>query len=341
MPRLLTDEAVLPGLIFGLHFDGRGRALLLETGADLPPLDAAAGFVWLHVDLVDARLHGSVEAGRLGPPRLAAAIFARDGHQRVVVDGAAVGLVVADRERDFAGVLSDEPTCRLHCVLGQGYLVSGRRHATACAEAARDAALAGLTVTSPARLLELFVGHVVQAMEAGAVRMSEELDAIEDRILDGAGADDTGPLAPIRRRAVRLRRQVAGLGAVFHRLEAETDDDGDALPEAVMTMAARVVQRIDSLDRDMGVLAERSRLLQDEIAGRTAAQTNRQLFTLSILTSLFLPPTLVTGVFGMNSKGLFLADFENGSTIALGIGALSSLAVFLVIRRLGVAGRRG
>ena len=61
---------------------------------------------------------------------------------------------------------------------------------------------------------------------------------------------------------------------------------------------------------------------------------------LSILTALFLPPTLVTGVFGMNTKGLFLGDFENGSTIALGIGALSALSVFLVIRRLGLS-RRG
>ena len=61
--------------------------------------------------------------------------------------------------------------------------------------------------------------------------------------------------------------------------------------------------------------------MQDEIAGRTAAETNRQLFTLSILTALFLPPTLVTGVFGMNTKGLFLGDFEEGSLIALAIGA--------------------
>ena len=75
-------------------------------------------------------------------------------------------------------------------------------------------------------------------------------------------------------------------------------------------------------------------------SGRTAAETNRQLFTLSVLTALFLPPTLVTGVFGMNTKGLFLGEFEDGSAIALGIGALAALAVYGVIRRLGLVTRR-
>ncbi|WP_375409654.1 CorA family divalent cation transporter [uncultured Methylobacterium sp.] len=341
MLRLLTDDAALPGLLFAMCFDRHGVGHPVTSGAELPGLDAEGeGFVWLHVDLIDARVEGLIAQGRLGPSRLAAATFARDGHQRVVTEDSALGLVIADRERDFGGSVSDEPSGRLHCVLGERYLVSGRRHATACAEAARDTVLSGLIATSPARVLELFVGNVVGAIEASALRISEELDAIEDRILDEAGADEIRPLAPIRRQAVRLRRQLAGLGAVFHRLEAETEDEGAALPEAVVAMASRIVQRLDSLDRDMAVLAERSRLLQDEIAGRTAAETNRQLFTLSVLTALFLPATLVTGVFGMNTKGLFLGDFENGSTIALGIGALSALAVFLVIRRLGLS-RRG
>ena len=187
-------------------------------------------------------------------------------------------------------------------------------------------------------MLESSSRSVVGALDASARRASPR-SSTPSRIgcSTRTGADEIRPLAPIRRQAVRLHRQLAGLGAVFHRLEAETEDEGDGSARGGgAPWPPRVVQRLDSLDRDMVVLAERSRLLQDEIAGRTAAETNRQLFTLSILTALFLPPTLVTGVFGMNTKGLFLGDFENGSTLALGIGALSALAVFLVIRRLGL-----
>jgi magnesium transporter/zinc transporter len=339
MPRLLTDEAALPGLLFAMCFDREGGGRLLAPGAEIPGLNIEDGFVWLHVDLIDARIEGLVAEGRLGPPRLAAATFARDAHQRVVIEGVHVGLVIADREREFGGKIGEEPSGRLHCLLGPSYLVSGRRHATAGAEAARDAALSGDRIATPARLLEKFVTGVVETLDASALRFSDALDAIEDRVLDEALSCDPAALAPIRRQAVRLQRQLAGLRAVFHRLEDETEDEDDSLPEAVVAMAGRVVQRLDSLQRDMVALAERSRLLQDEIAARSAAKTSRQLHTLSILTALFLPPTLVTGVFGMNTKGLFLAEFENGSTIALFIGVAAAVAVFTVIRVLGLIRR--
>ncbi|WP_245436295.1 CorA family divalent cation transporter [Methylobacterium sp. V23] len=339
MPRLLSDTAALPCLLFAMVFDAEGRGRLWEGGGLPEPV--AEGFLWLHLDLVDARLDGLIAAGRFGPPALAVATFARDGHQRVVIEGTDLGLVIADRAREFDGRIADEPGGRLHCVLGAQRLVSGRRHATAAAEAARDAVLAGRRVTTPAGLLEIFVAGVAASLDASARRFSDALDAIEDRMLDEDQPDDPRPLAPIRRQAVRQHRQLAGLSAVFHRLEAETEEADDALPDAVVRMAARVVQRLDSLHRDMLVLSERSRLLQDEIAGRTAAETNRQLFTLSILTALFLPPTLVTGVFGMNTKGLFLGEFEDGSLLALLICAVAALAVYGVIRRLGLVKRRG
>ncbi|GJE15647.1 CorA family divalent cation transporter [Methylobacterium marchantiae] len=342
MQHLLIEESSLPGLIFALRFGSDGRGRRIEPGDDLPSLDGAEdGFVWLHIDLVDARTEALITEGRLGPPRLAAATFARDEHQRVVVDGAHAGFVIADRERAFDGSSSEEPNGRLHCVLGPGYLVSGRRHATACAVTARDAVLAGALVPGPAKLLERFVGSTIESLNATVERLSSALDAIEDDMLDEARAEDPRPLGPIRRQSVRSHRQLAGLRAVFHRLEDEAGTEGDQLPEAVAAMAARVVQRLDSLHRDMHVLSERSRLLQDEIAARTTALTNRQLFTLSILTALFLPPTLVTGVFGMNTKGLFFSDSDSGSLIALAIGLAAALAVYLVIRRLGLSGRPG
>ena len=41
--------------------------------------------------------------------------------------------------------------------------------------------------------------------------------------------------------------------------------------------------------------------------------TNRRLFTLSILTSGLLPPTLVTGFFGMNTRDLPFLNTADGT----------------------------
>ena len=52
-------------------------------------------------------------------------------------------------------------------------------------------------------------------------------------------------------------------------------------------------------------------------------ESNRHLHTRSIVTTLLLPPTLVRGIFGMNTKGLPLTDVETGFlwAAALMIGA--------------------
>ena len=75
--------------------------------------------------------------------------------------------------------------------------------------------------------------------------------------------------------------------------------------------AGKLAQRLDGLDHDIVELRERSRLLEEEIHFKMEEESNRHLHTLSIVTTLLLPPTLVTGIFGMNTKGLPLTDDRN------------------------------
>jgi zinc transporter len=57
---------------------------------------------------------------------------------------------------------------------------------------------------------------------------------------------------------------------------------------------------------------------------------------LTILATLILPPTLVSGVFGMNTKGLPFADSEEAFFWAATLMAASALAVYPLMRRVGV-----
>jgi zinc transporter len=265
---------------------------------------------------------------------VAEAAFSQDEHQRVAVDGAYVGGVVADLKRKPGNEAVADNVGRLHFVMGPNFLVSGRRQPVISPEAARAAATDGESIPAPILLLETLVGYAITTIAKGGTRLADELDDIEDRILDNPVRGDRRRLGPIRRDAVRLHRQLLGLRAVFHRLE----DDGvtNGLPPEEIAAAARIAQRLDALDRDMVVVAERSRLFQEELAAQMAEQTNRQLYTLSILTALFLPPTLITGVFGMNTKGLPFAEAENGSILAIGLAFASAVAAYLLIRLLGI-----
>jgi zinc transporter len=63
---------------------------------------------------------------------------------------------------------------------------------------------------------------------------------------------------------------------------------------------------------DLAVLIERIKLIQEEIAAQINEQTNRTLFTLTLVTVLALPINIIAGFFGMNVGGIPFANEPHG-----------------------------
>src|SRR5207245_2617016 len=137
----------------------------------------------------------------------------------------------------------------------------------------------------------------------------------------------------LRRTCVRLHRQLTGLRVLFHRLDQKNTDH---LTPGLRIQAGKLAQRLDGLDHDIVELRERSRLLEEELHFKMEEESNRHLHTLSIVTTMLLPPTLVTGIFGMNTKGLPLTDVESGFLWAALLMVLSSLAAYMIMKRIGI-----
>ncbi|MNZ54182.1 Zinc transport protein ZntB [compost metagenome] len=66
--------------------------------------------------------------------------------------------------------------------------------------------------------------------------------------------------------------------------------------------------------------------MQEEIAANINEQTNRTLFTLTVVTVLALPINIIAGFFGMNVGGIPLADDPQGFWILVAL-----VATFTVI----------
>ena len=79
-------------------------------------------------------------------------------------------------------------------------------------------------------------------------------------------------------------------------------------------------------------MEERARLLQEEIADRLGEATNRTLYLLSIVSAVLLPITLITGVFGMNVRGLPWMDAPHGFTHVLILMSVMVLIALVLIR---------
>ena len=328
-PAAPRELGVVPGLVwaFRIHDDGTADSLPVDQ-----PVEARHdGWLWLHVDLADARVRPWLRGTEL-PGAAVATMLSRDEHQQVHAAPACIHGIFADLVRRIDGTSHD--IGRLHFIMIERLLISGRRHALCAVESVRNAIEGGEhRLPHVAALLELIVEHVAEGMDRAADELETELDAIENYLARNSSDFDRHKLSSIRRTSVRLHRQLSGLRAVFHRIER---DGTDSLRPPLRVAAGKLAQRLDALDREILELRERGRRLQEEAGIVLTQETNRQLHVLSILTALFLPATLVTGVFGMNVKGLPFTDVETGFLSAMTFVLGASLAVYLLLRRIGI-----
>jgi zinc transporter len=155
---------------------------------------------------------------------------------------------------------------------------------------------------------------------------------VEDGLIEDGNsaptADLGGRLGLVRREATRLKRVLTPLSRAFHQ-------DADELPDWAQTDDRDSAERglHDALD-DIAALQDRSRSLQDELTTRLAEETNRRLYIVSIVTTLLMPATFVTGFFGMNTGGLIWSgDGESHGTLyATAICLLAVLVTLLTLR---------
>ena len=328
-PASPRNLGMVPGLVWAFKIRGDGCAEPLPITAPIEaPLD---GWLWLHLNLGDPASGRWLRSLGLPAPALTM-LVSRDRHQQLHVAAECTYGVLADLVRRFDGPSDDIGYLRF--VMTDQLLISGRHNALTAVESAKTSIEhGGRRLSRVAALLELIIEQVVEGIENLAEQLGNELDQIEDELATESERDVRQQLGRVRRTAVKMHRQLTGLRALFHRLER----DGSAhLKPALRIAAGDLAQHLDGLDRVIIELRDRARLLQEDVTLALAEQTNRHVNILSILTTLLLPPTLITGVFGMNVKGLPFADDENAFFWTLAVMLAAAVAVYLLMRRVGI-----
>jgi zinc transporter len=221
----------------------------------------------------------------------------------------------------------------LRFIMTERILVSGRHHALCAVDATRRALEGGRRIESVAALLETIVENVADTIDRVSDRIARSLDEIEEQVLSDDATDLRQKLGRLRRSCVRLHRQLSGLRIVFHRLELKNPE---GLKPALQLRAGRLAQRLDGLDHTIVEMRERSRVLQEELHLKIEEQGNNSLRVLSVLTAILMPPTLITGIFGMNTKGLPFTDLDTAFLWASVLMVLSSFAAYLIMKRIGI-----
>src|SRR5664279_4933778 len=304
-----------PGLVLAFHMHADGRAEELRGGKLPDPSTGDAGWLWLHFNLADKRACQWIGVLATVPAAARALLVAPQDHQQLYATNDCIYGVFSDLVRALEGAV--EQTAHLTFAMTERVVVTGRRQPLQAVEAVRAALGAGRRVANPAGLVEALVERAVSGIDGLLEQLAKQLDQVEDLLLIDSVNDERRSVGRVRRTGVRLHRQIASLHLLLKRFDVSDDI---VLSPAITLNTNHLAQRLDALDQEVVALEARARLLQDEVSARLSEESARNLNALSILTAVFLPATLVTGIFGMNTTDLPFSHGSHGSFLAIVVG---------------------
>ncbi|MGE3877025.1 MAG: CorA family divalent cation transporter [Parvibaculaceae bacterium] len=315
----------VPGFVCAYRFNSDGTARKLdEKDIDAQLTTPAGEWLWLHLNFIDQRCaRWLFRTGRLS----ALAIdFIEHLPSYQTIDSLGTETIgsITELRHDFAG--DTHESCRLHFLLADRLLVTLRAKPVRSVEMIRRQLDAGRSMAAPAQLLLAFFFHYAQGVESVLHDLAAEIELIEDRVLDERVSDERQRAVIVRREAAMLHRQQRNLRRVL----AEASRTNPPFPGDLSELLDLHLH----LHQEFEQIEQRARLFHDEIDAKLAAETNRQLYRLSVLTALFLPPALVAGLFGMNLDGLPWAGAPHGFWLGTASAVLSSVVTWLFLRYL-------
>jgi len=272
-------------------------------------------------------------AGQSGlPPELQALFLASDDQPRALGGSEALVLVLPDFQREFDRD-ETEQIGALRVALRPGLMLTGRHHPLHTPDIFRHRA-AQAEALDAASALGLVLDSLADTLAARTAAALSELLGLEDRILADENVPDTRALVTLRRLTARLHRMALGMHSALFRA-----GDDPAIPPAYREVLTRVVRRLQPIERDVIAAQGQLRLLREELDLQAGQQTNENVYLLSVITALIMPATLVTGFFGMNTGGMPFERGGSGTLLAMILAIISSLATWLLLRRLGLIRR--
>ena len=314
------------GLIcaFQLHENGSSEALSWDLANE--PNRRFEKAVWLHFSLADVRAKKWISSYERIPARAREILLDSDLHIRLEHVEKGFAGILGDLHFDFDG--DPDRLGVIHLFIDESLVVTARLHPLKVVDQLRGELRRGIAVASTLRLVVQFVEDFADTLATVIAGQSDLVDHAEDKILKDRFLRDAGELGGVRRLLARLRRHVNAQRSALSQI---ADRPLAWWVQADAHDLQRAIERLDRIALDLESIQERARLLHEEIAGRTAEATNRNLYIVSLLTAIFLPITLITGIFGMNVGGLPWVDEHTGFLWVFGIMVFTAVTSLILL----------
>lgn len=301
------DKVPSDGILFAWHINQDGTGSEISPDSVTDELLSSGQSIWLHLNFSNTRVMRWLQASKLIPDELAESIHndtGEVGYDAITELEQGALFHLQDFTMDFGqGSKSNNLDFEsFWCYLTPSLLITGRLHPLKTLDRAKDQLIRGrLLPKSVHSLFHQIIDIRSVQLKAAIRRLADRIDSLEEIILSGNDLAADESIGTLRIQCNRIRRHFsAELDALRYMRKrntaAFTHDDLDQLHEHSNELTS-FLEQIDSL-------YIRAKVLQDEQTAHVAELNAKQLQVLSVMTVIFLPMTLISGIMGMNMEDL-------------------------------------
>jgi len=143
--------------------------------------------------------------------------------------------------------------------------------------------------------------QLLKLMDPVLITLNEDTDNIEEQIIENPNYDERDIIVTIRKKAIVFRRHMLPQREVIQNLSLVDLPWLNKMHKRQIQEGYNHVQRyIEDLDS----IRERTQIIKDELTNALSNRMNKKLYVLSLVASIFLPLSFLTGLMGVNIGGI-------------------------------------
>ena len=179
-------------------------------------------------------------------------------------------------------------------------------------------------------LAHAVVSTVVANIEPTVDRLAAVIESIEEEIVDDPQRVHLDVLNRVKRSALRLARYLQPERAALRRI---SDRGADIISGECSYYFDDVAADVEFMEHRVAGVGERATVAFSTYLSVVSIRQNEGVRVLSILAFVFLPLTLLAGVYGMNFENMPELEWEYGYFIVLAIigASLAGMTVWIVL----------
>lgn len=223
---------------------------------------------------------------------------------------------------------------QISLIIGRDYLLSFQERPSQTFEPVRQRLRnphSTLRKGGPDMLAYSLIDAVVDSYFGVIEQLDEQADSLESQLLHKPRPQTLERIHQLKRCVSKLRRNLHPLREVLGNLHRDADDFfGTEIQLYLRDVYDHTVHILESLED----LRDQATGLLDVYLSTVSHRVNLEVRALSVVATIFMPATLIAGVFGMNFKLMPWLEDAGGFSYALGLmGCIAVVMLALFWRR--------